>query len=683
MNIIFYNYLYYYKMDKYHNKIITYNNINKILKSREQIISLDKYKSKFSQIINKKIISNKPILFYPNDILEISMPEEEYKPWVYKLIIYGNLIDSRKCAVIIEGIYPYFYVKIPNNNIEDINSYNDEFKENIINIINKQLDSYENNNKTAISKNLIENKTEIVQLNKFKGYYNNEDRKDYYIKLYFKKLKWRKKIINFLRSEFNYETYSDDLNNYYRVILRNNNIKISSWIILNNYTFYAKDDTNFKVSKLNVDTFIINYDRLVNNFCNYDNKIHRKILKPYINLEINNNLDYYNNINEIDKINFAENAILLNDPTISITWDIETYAPNYELPKPENKNHNIFMIGLTIQYNNDDNSLIKIIIIDKPCTKNSDFLTIACKTEYNIIKCFSDIINIFKPEFILGFNDSIYDWDWLIKRAKQYKLLRYLLNNMSCYNYNNDFDDELDIDEEEDNIYKWNYKKESIKLEANTTINTYSFKLPGYINIDIRTEFRKIFPTAEKSSLNYFLKINNIELKEDMPYKKIFDTYEEYMLIYNERYNKKNNNEIISDDLENKYKKYKNIMSDISKYCVVDAKRCHQLLLKRSVLVDNRETSNLTYCSLYDALFRGNGLKVRQIIYNKGYNNFMDINKKYIFSSIPILENINKYNGKYPGARVLDPIKGLVKSKLTIREKIQKAKYLKSKKSKE
>jgi DNA polymerase elongation subunit (family B) len=31
-----------------------------------------------------------------------------------------------------------------------------------------------------------------------------------------------------------------------------------------------------------------------------------------------------------------------------------------------------------------------------------------------------------RPDIIMGFNDSSYDWNWVYERAKKYKLVSYL-----------------------------------------------------------------------------------------------------------------------------------------------------------------------------------------------------------------------------------------------------------------
>ena len=55
-----------------------------------------------------------------------------------------------------------------------------------------------------------------------------------------------------------------------------------------------------------------------------------------------------------------------------------------------------------------------------------------------------------------------------------------------------------------------------------------SAKFSGMLDTDGMPNFLKLYPRAEipkVASLNYFLKANNLESKEDMPYKRMFDIH--------------------------------------------------------------------------------------------------------------------------------------------------------------
>jgi DNA polymerase elongation subunit (family B) len=94
-------------------------------------------------------------------------------------------------------------------------------------------------------------------------------------------------------------------------------------------------------------------------------------------------------------------------------------------------------------------------------------------------------------------------------------------------------------------------------------------------------------------------------------------------------------------------------MELVGKYCVVDAFRCQQLYTKRTIVADHAEFANMSYVSLYDALYRANGVKVEQLVGKMCVDTNANFNIK--FTKITPT-NIRM---KYPGAYVFVPIKGL------------------------
>src|SRR5438094_10558055 len=91
-------------------------------------------------------------------------------------------------------------------------------------------------------------------------------------------------------------------------------------------------------------------------------------------------------------------------------------------------------------------------------------------------------------------------------------------------------------------------------------------------------------------------------------------------------------------------------MREVANYCIIDALRCQELLVKLSQINDYREVASIAYVSLFDSHYHANGMKIR---------NLLDV---YTFKcnmviSTRIPENTEK--GKYPGAYVFLPKKGI------------------------
>jgi hypothetical protein len=102
------------------------------------------------------------------------------------------------------------------------------------------------------------------------------------------------------------------------------------------------------------------------------------------------------------------------------------------------------------------------------------------------------------------------------------------------------------------------------------------------------------------------------------------------------------------------------LMSLAGEYCFVDSYSCHTLALKRNVIQDKREMSNMSYSTLFDAIFRADGFRIRNILICEGQREGISIS------------NISKEKpdevGKYPGAFVCPPKKGIVKPTPSLRD---------------
>lgn len=459
---------------------------------------------------------------------------------------------------------------------------------------------------------------EIIKGKQFKGY--QKDRKTF-ARFYFDKLKTRKDAIKVIRDK-GYETTSDDTSSYYRVVCRDYLITFSSWVSITDYNIRSYSSIHGSVFEVNI-----------SNFKKYDS-------------------------NE-----------LIKDNTMTMGWDIETYSPDGQLPKPEIPEHKMFVISMTFQWHHSNNQLLRVCLVETEADARPNYLTIVCDTEKKLIKAFGKVIHKMKPEIHIGFNDSDYDWPWLVKRGKSYPgVLKFLAECLDATIPWKNYDDE--------SIMNYNYKKEKVKLEADAYADGYSLVFPGYINIDLRTIFRQLYPTAEQSNLNFYLALNKLGGKKDMPYQEMFEIYTKTQNMINYKNGIKSllqpliNDETIQNtimdyiDFNKPYLLDK--MAEIADYCVIDAQRCHELMKIRSVIMDRREVANLSYTSLFDALYRANGMKVRNLVIARGQQNNIR------FSNITV-NNITD-DGKYPGAHVVQPKKGLITSKLTFNERRENAK---------
>lgn len=586
---------------KLHGRVIHYNDLSKTLPSRNRFLNKELHQS-----VSNKLSNLKPLLFMPNGLWdEKPMQDAEYQKSKYKVVLFGILEDGQRINVILGNIEPYFEVKIPDkdhkgNKIENKTLFGNQLFEIIEGLkVNEKYDG-----------KCQPTHFEVVSGKPFKYY---QEDLCYYIRIYFDKTAHRKAAINHIR-ELKYETVHDDLNCYYRVVCRDYLISYGSWILLDNYNIQdAGTNKYFKDGCINIDVKCLKCMQLSDLKVLYSNEIPEWIPKDY---------------------------------TMTMCWDIETYNADEDgkIPQPEFPNHRMFMIGMTFQWHNSSDQLVRICLVDHPSAPHPDFLTVVCDNEQNLIKAFARCYNKMRADIVMGFNDSGYDWPWIIKRAQKYPGALKYISKM--------FDACIDKKDLTDKDVLWNYKSLQVKIEATLDVKGNNLQVPGYIPVDVMIIFRQLYPTSEKWGLNYFLEKNKLGGKADMPYQEMFDIYKrlDELVIAGET----NGQEFI---------KLKDKMKLVAEYCVIDSQRCHELMKIRSVVQDRREVAVLSYTSMFDTFYRANGMKVRNLVIGLGQPfglKFSNIHNQIVES------------GKYPGAYVFPPIKGLLTSKLSISERIEK-----------
>jgi len=601
------------------NKVISYQEFIHTFPIRYDYLDKKEYAN-----VNQTLNDNKKILFLPTYLQETNMQDVKYSKAKYKIILNGIFEDGRKANVILDGIEPYFEVRIPDtvDGVIKVRSNNSTKYVSQAQYI-KQLRQTLNTEKTQPVK------TSIIKGKPFKYYQQNLS---LFLRFYYLKVYNRKEAIILARQQ-GYETAHDDLNNYYAVVCRDYLTSFSSWVYLCNYQERV-------VNCLKSENHISTYRVSINNFKAYNGKLTTKMLK---------------------------------DKTLSMTWDIETWSESGDTPLPEYANHKMFCIGTTFQWVNQQNPFLRVVLVDYPSDPIKNALTVVCGNEANIIRAFAYLFEKMRPEFIIGFNDSDYDWKWLIKRACKTKgLLLFVAQKLDIFVPYHQY--------QEDVILKYKFNKERVKIDASTYAESYALKMSGYIPIDARIVFRRLYPTAESSSLKWFLAKNKLGGKEDMPYQTMFKIYAKMNNLRHSAVNIFDEGKDIDFKFDNPPSEYaiiKQQLAQVNNYCIVDALRCHELLKIRSVIMDHREVANVSYTRLFDAFYRANGMKVRNLTIAIGQDEKLPFNIR--FTNIP---NDFISSGKYPGAYVFPPKKGLQISKLSIRERIRKAKLTQNSKRK-
>lgn len=414
-----------------------------------------------------------------------------------------------------------------------------------------------------------------------------------FIRIFFKNLYHRKEfILNITKKSI--QTYNNDISSYYRVVARQYKLALSGWTVLNNYSV-DKGSTIYK-SK-----YVI--------YVNIDNT----------------------RVKTEDELFGYSKDLFRKDKTISMAFDIEQYSSDFDILNPNKETRipqgdvledTIFNIGMTFHFINEPNSFLNLSLMTVDCEPHDDYITVVCEDEPTILLVFSYIIKIIQPDYIYEFNGSGFDWPNIYQKSKMLKVLDEMLSNMSIKTLTK-------YELMETNKDKYIYVCDFVKISADMTDQKMSnIRLQGYIAFDLRIIFMQLNPTESKSSLKFYLNLYKLGSKDDMPIKKLFKFF---------------------------YEKDYSGLGEVAHYCYVDCFRLHQLAHKNNIIQDKRAVGLLSYTSLFDAFYRANSCKVRNLIVSHA------LDQNLFYNSIKKEEKEeDKMDGKYPGALVLNPKRGLV-----------------------
>ena len=575
-------------MSGIHSKKLYINYANYEKKLTEIIQSRDHYLNKEElNKVHNRVLKKYDLLFLPNDIKESLIFEN------YKLIMHGILQCGSKTTVIINNIFPYVDIKY-NETKSD--------KENITTL--KGLFKHERLVKMLKGRSIDFKSISIIEGKEFMYFKENNSK---FIRIYFNKLYHRTCFIRVL-DKLDILSFNNDLNNYHRVVSRTHEINLCNWNLLKDYTINRNSAYKSK--------YVLNID--------------------IENVSAFNEIQY-NDYNNIEELNINIDSFR-KDRMISMSYDIEQYSSKFNperpdlviLPSGKVKEDEIFNIGITYQFINNPDSFLNIGLVTKEADAHEDYITIICDNEKTILRAFGYLNTLLQPDYIMEFNGSEFDWINIYDKCCYYNIIQNVCEDLSIKKLSN-------YDLKPENIFKYLYQQDHVKISADVPQkNVRNLNLEGYIPFDLRVILMQLNPTEQKSSLKFYLEMNNLPNKDDMPIPELFKIYER-------------------NDIKG--------MTDVVHYCYIDAFRLHQLVYKNNIIQDKREVSTLAYTSLFDAFYRANGSKVRNLIIAKAIkqNLFVNTIKKEV-------KEEEKMDGKYPGALVLDPKKGLVNNVLTIKE---------------
>lgn len=537
---------------------VHYRDLGHIIPQRSDFLNAE-MQSNIVKILRKSA----PVLFMPNDILEREINGK------YIINVFGILLDGSKTCVQLTNVPIFFDIQTENG---DVNAVLD-----VVKIHTKYT------------------KHEVVENYPFDHFTPTAIK---YVRIYFDNLIDRTAAIYYMNSETSYKlAYDDDTKKflsgeYFNKLSRETRFRTADWNRIEKYTPVKIDNKFVGDHKFSYSTctnvLIVDSQHFVKL-----KKDRRKMLSETPLLK-----DH-----------------LEQDRTIIASWDIETYnllgyegIPNLEDPKT----WILFCISLTLSWTFSPNPFLGVVIslFDADYAENAPPLTVICETELEVCMAFSAFANEFKPEIWTAFNGSRFDWPAYLSKMKHYNNIVYVKKS-----FGNVY---MSQNENENTILRFNIRKKDIKISAELTMTMdTNVNFGGFIDTDAQIIMRQLYPKAEVlsgGSLNYYLKLNELDPKADLPYIMMFKIFE--------LCSKKGDPEEIHKYIDARvdYAKIakdltdKQLMGLVNYYCYVDSLSVHRLLYKTSTISDRRENANLSHVQLYNAFYHANSQKVFNLV---------------------------------------------------------------------
>lgn len=517
------------------------------------------------------------LLFFPVDVQE-RVQYVNRKPQ-YQLHVFGALQNGSKVHVMFEDIEVFCYVRVPEN-------------------ANHQMYC------AFLSRKFESCGIKSVTPKAMRPSVGYQAHDSWYCKCVFDTVKNRNRVVKACM-EMGLETANNEKSNYHRIVAREHRVNFNSWIRLEGCRM-AKGRT----PKSGLSEYVISVS--INNASNL--------------------VDAIDGNPPVEEF-IIKTPSLLKDRTTVMTFDIETYTPHKGAgtpPDPDLDEDKIFMICATLHWRSSKEPLAQVCLVTDVCEGDSRWHTVVCKDQRELLYMFAMLFYQWAPDHITGFNDGRYDWPFIVKKAAHLGVLPTMYHLMSALPVKDNI--------QSDDILRWNYNEDRpIKVTAEKTVHVSYLYPSGCVPIDARVAYMKLYPKAEKTSLNFFLSKVRIQGKADMPHTKLWEIYEE-------------GNKAVMEQDTAKMINASQRMRLVAHYCVIDALRCQELLLKRNIIMNNREVGAFSYTSMYDCVYYAGGHKVCNVLCSYASRRNIACNG---------LAKRRTTDEKFEGAWVVNPVKGL------------------------
>lgn len=551
--------------------------------------------------LREKLAAGAPVFFMPSDIEETNDYSDGAPEYVIRA--FGALMDGSKAEVVITGVDVFFDVPVPERPpAAALLSGKAAARLEALDPLAARLAGFDGQLREVLAAAGAAG-CRIADVTAFpaRGYHAAPKP---YKRIRTATLQQRKKAIAAVHAA-DLETASDDRSCYYRKAAREGGLPLSDWAILSKYD-YSPGPTERSP------------------LCGHVFRVAAAGYRPLV--------DQLAPKAEREKTGAvrAANPLLARDRTLVWTWDIETHRGDDtgELPDGERDDDVVFMICGTAHWKDDPTPLAEIGIVDVETAPTVGRTTLVCGSQANVLKAFALVWGALAPDINIGFNDSGYDWPFVVEKARKLGLLAWMWNAMSAAPRKRLLDED---------VLKWNVRRDQkIKISPEEVYYSTYLKVPGCVPIDIRACYKKLFPKSETpkaGSLKFYLEISGLSGKVDMPIKRLWRYYEAA---------RETEGEPDAAAAEH--------MREGLHYCNEDGRRCQQLQVRRNVINDYREVASLAFVSMYDSHYYAGGMKVCNLLGAHAWRRGM---------LASFLAREREEAGKYPGAFVFPPEKGL------------------------
>jgi DNA polymerase elongation subunit (family B) len=349
-----------------------YNNTSFLasIPSRNDIVA--EFDNGMTTILQQSLSGKQPIHFMPMEVSDDTKFENGFSTYILRIT--GSLINGQKAIVNITGIRPFFDAKVSENYSPS------SFKTILARILSATL------------KSTTKFGFKDIRAYPLRGYHTEK-------RAYIRITTWNHfDWYNALKAVrgVGIHTTSDDLNcqYYYRKVAREERLPLSSWAVLSNYLYE-----------------------------------HIQWATYLFQVSVNN----YNPISEDDYNNPLFSSALSRDCTLVLTWDIEIYSSQKtsEVPNAKYDEDKVFMICMTVHWKDNPEPLKRICLVDVETTPDPWWVTIVCGSQTNLLKAFALYWRHLAPDIQIGFNDSQYDWKFIVEKANKLGILEWMFNHMS------------------------------------------------------------------------------------------------------------------------------------------------------------------------------------------------------------------------------------------------------------